>query len=72
MEQVGSELGVRGSLMNRKGWLGHRIEEARKEMESWPEWMKEAATFEGSKRNEETPQRRQPISEEKPSRKLDV
>ena len=58
--------------MNRKGWLGHRIEAARKEMESWPEWMKEAATFEGSKRNEEMPQRRQPISEEKPSKNLDV
>ncbi len=72
MEQVGSELGVRGSLMNRKGWLGHRIEEARKEMESWPEWMKEAATFEGSKREDAIPEKRQPISDAKPSKKLNT
>jgi len=31
-----------------KGWLGHRILEAQKEMANWPDWMKASARFEGS------------------------
>lgn len=72
MEQVGAKLGMRGSAMQKKGWLGQRIEEARKEMESWPDWMKETARFEGSTREEEEPERRQAITEAKPSAKPDA
>jgi len=39
--------------MQKRGWLGHRIEESRKEMENWPDWMKETAKFEGSAREGE-------------------
>ena len=58
--------------MRKKGWLGQRIEEARKEMESWPDWMKETARFEGSTREEEGSEKRQAIKDEVPSTKLDA
>ena len=32
-----------------KGWLGHRIEQAQKEVKTWPEWMKDTARFEGTR-----------------------
>ena len=50
MEEVGLPHG-RGRAMAReaKGWLGQRIEQAQKEVDSWPDWMKEASRFEGSK-----------------------
>ena len=35
-----------------KGWLGHRILEAQKEMANWPDWMKASARFEGSHNRE--------------------
>ncbi len=59
-------------MMKRKGWLENQIEQAREEIKSWPEWMTASSTFEGSKREEAMPERRQPISEEKPSKKLEI
>ena len=41
--------------MQKKGSLAHRIDEAHKEIEDWPEWMKTAARFEGSERAGEEP-----------------
>lgn len=32
------------------GWLDKMIKDAQAEMETWPQWMKDAATFEGSNR----------------------
>ena len=32
------------------GWLAHRVDEATKEVASWPEWMKASARFEGDTR----------------------
>ena len=72
MEQIGASFEKRGSAMQKKGWLGHRIEEARREMESWPDWMKDAARFEGSAREDEGPERRRTITEAEPSAKLDA
>ncbi len=31
-----------------KGWLGKAIKEAQKEFDSWPQWMKDTAKFEGT------------------------
>ena len=41
--------------MEKKGWLGQRIEEAQKEKDRWPEWMKASAKFEGSRREDDKP-----------------
>jgi hypothetical protein len=72
VEQIGARFDKLGSAMQKKGWLGHRIEEARREMESWPDWMKDTAKFEGSTREDEGPERVRTITEAKPSAKLDA
>lgn len=58
--------------MKKKGWLENQIEQAREEIDSWPEWMTASSTFEGSKREDAIPEKRQPISDEKLSKKLDT
>jgi len=32
----------------RKGWLKRQLENAEKEIETWPEWMQKAAGFKSS------------------------
>jgi sRNA-binding protein len=36
--------------MQKKAWLGHRIDAARRDMKAWPDWMIDSAKFEGAKR----------------------
>lgn len=57
-------LGV-GTDMQNKGWLGHRIKEAQKEIEEWPDWMKATTTFEGAVREKPNEVRSEPIKESK-------
>ena len=58
--------------MKKKGWLGHRIEEAQKEMDSWPEWMKAAAKFEGSERDGIEQENHGRAVESKPTKKIEA
>lgn len=31
------------------GWLHKQVEQSKREMEAWPQWLKDAARFEGRK-----------------------
>ena len=43
--RVGTGLSVKPG-----GWLDKMIKQAQAEMDVWPQWMKDAATFEGTER----------------------
>lgn len=56
--------------MKKKDSIAHRIDEARKEIENWPDWMKAAARFEGSERAGEEPRTASQKVKSKPAKEV--
>jgi len=40
-------------MIRDKGWLNRRILAAKKELSTWPQWMRQTACFEGSLREDQ-------------------